>query len=57
MVAAMKAGGNQHASFHVYRDAPHAFFADYRPHYTKDAAEDGWRRATEWFAEHLKHGA
>jgi carboxymethylenebutenolidase len=51
--AAMKAGGNRHASFHIYPDAPHAFFADYRPHYTKDAAEDGWRRAVEWFGKYV----
>lgn len=34
----------------VYPEAPHAFFADYRPSYRKDAAEDGWKRMLEWFA-------
>ncbi|MET0509974.1 MAG: dienelactone hydrolase family protein [Burkholderiaceae bacterium] len=38
--------------FHVYPDAPHAFHADYRPSYRKDAADDGWKRALAWFAEH-----
>ncbi|QJW98549.1 dienelactone hydrolase family protein [Frigoriglobus tundricola] len=33
----------------VYPDAPHAFFADYRPSYRKDPAEDGWKRLKEWF--------
>ena len=32
--------------------APHAFHADYRPSYRKDAAEDGWARALEWFKAH-----
>jgi carboxymethylenebutenolidase len=33
----------------VYPDAPHAFHADYRPSYRKDAAEDGWKRCLAWF--------
>jgi carboxymethylenebutenolidase len=33
----------------VYPDAPHAFNADYRPSYRKDAADDGMKRATAWF--------
>jgi carboxymethylenebutenolidase len=33
----------------VYPDAPHAFFADYRPSYKKDAAEDGWKKLQAWF--------
>lgn len=33
----------------VYPDAPHAFNADYRPSYRKEAAADGWRRMLEWF--------
>jgi len=36
----------------VYPDAPHAFNADYRPSYRKDAAEDGWKRMLAWFAAH-----
>lgn len=36
----------------VYPDAPHAFFADYRPSYRQEAAEDGWQRMREWFKEH-----
>ncbi len=37
------------SEFVVYRDAPHAFHADYRPSYRKDAAEDGFKRALAWF--------
>ena len=33
----------------LYPDTPHAFFADYRPSYRKDQAEDGWKRLREWF--------
>ncbi|MDP2004906.1 MAG: dienelactone hydrolase family protein [Rubrivivax sp.] len=40
------------SEFVVYPDAPHAFHADYRPSYRKDAAEDGWRRALAWFKTH-----
>lgn len=36
----------------VYPDAPHAFHADYRPSFRKDAAEDGWKRAQAWFQQH-----
>lgn len=40
------------AQFVVYPDAPHAFHADYRASYRKEAAEDGWRRALAWFRQH-----
>lgn len=36
----------------VYPDAPHAFFADYRPSYRQPAAEDGWKRLQAWFKQH-----
>ena len=48
--ALTKAGGR--SQIHVYPDAGHAFHADYRPTYRKAAAEDGWRRMREWFAQH-----
>jgi carboxymethylenebutenolidase len=44
--------GARASEFIVYRDAPHAFHADYRPSYRKDAAEDGWRNALAWFRKH-----
>ncbi len=37
------------SEFVIYPDAPHAFHADYRPSYRKDAAEDGWKRCLAWF--------
>ncbi len=49
MIEALKAAGNTQSEIHVYPDAPHAFHADYRPSYRKEAAEDGWKRLQEWF--------
>ena len=40
------------SAFVVYPDAPHAFHADYRPSYRKEAAEDGWKRMLAWFKQH-----
>ena len=37
------------SEFVVYPDASHAFNADYRPSYRKDAADDGWKRCLAWF--------
>jgi carboxymethylenebutenolidase len=48
MSTAMKDAGKT-AEIIVYPDTPHAFFADYRPSYRKDQAEDGWKRMLEWF--------
>ena len=42
----------QQSQFVVYPDAPHAFHADYRPSYRKDAAEDGWKRCVAWLKAH-----
>ncbi|MDR1969174.1 MAG: dienelactone hydrolase family protein [Burkholderiaceae bacterium] len=55
--ALAKAAAQGHAAakasqFVVYPDAPHAFHADYRPSYRKEAAEDGWKRALAWFKQH-----
>jgi carboxymethylenebutenolidase len=51
MKAALAAGNAaaKASKFVVYPDAPHAFHADYRPSYRKEAADDGWKRALEWF--------
>ncbi len=46
------AGGSAAAKkseFVIYPDAPHAFNADYRPSYRKEAADDGWMRCLAWF--------
>lgn len=40
------------SQFVVYPDAPHAFHADYRPTFRQGPAEDGWKRALEWFRKH-----
>jgi carboxymethylenebutenolidase len=52
MRAALKAAGNTASEIVLYPDTPHAFHADYRPSYRKEAAEDGWKRATAWFKSH-----
>jgi carboxymethylenebutenolidase len=36
----------------VYPGAPHAFYADYRPSYRREPAEDGWKRLQGWFKKH-----
>jgi carboxymethylenebutenolidase len=54
MRAALKAAKEpaNKSEIHVYPDTPHAFFADYRPSYRKDKAEDGWKRMQQWFKDH-----
>lgn len=54
MKAALAAGNAaaKASQFVVYPDAPHAFHADYRPSFRKEPAEDGWKRALAWFAQH-----
>ena len=37
------------SQIHVYEGMPHAFNADYRPSYRKEAADDGWKRMLAWF--------
>jgi carboxymethylenebutenolidase len=51
MRAALASQGKT-AEIHTYPDAPHAFFADYRPSYRKGPAEDGWKRALAWLRSH-----
>ncbi len=53
MRAGLQAFGNDKKSqIHVYEGMPHAFNADYRPSYRKEAAEDGWKRMLAWFKKH-----
>lgn len=54
MKTALAAGNaaSKASQFVVYPDAPHAFHADYRPSYRKEAAEDGWKRCLAWFKQH-----
>ena len=54
MKAALAAGSPaaKASQFVVYPDAPHAFHADYRATFRQQPAEDGWKRALEWFRTH-----
>lgn len=57
MVERMRAGllafgKDKESIIHVYPDMPHAFHADYRATYRKEAAEDGWKRMLAWFKKH-----
>jgi carboxymethylenebutenolidase len=45
-------GKHKESIIHVYDGMPHAFHADYRPSYRKEAAEDGWKRMNAWFRKH-----
>jgi len=49
MMAALQTAGNSASQLVLYKDAPHAFHADYRPTYRKEAADDAWKRALAWF--------
>jgi carboxymethylenebutenolidase len=51
-LAASTNPASRDSTLHVYPDAGHAFNADYRPSYRKEAAEDGWRRMLDWFQRH-----
>ena len=51
MREAIKAAGKP-SEIVLYPDMPHAFHADYRPSYRKEAAEDGWKRLLAWFSKH-----
>ena len=42
----------QESVIQVYPDTPHAFHADYRPSYRKEAAQDAWARMLAWFHQH-----
>lgn len=51
MRTAIQAAGKP-SEIHVYPDAPHGFYADYRPTYREGPAADGWKRLLAWFAQH-----
>ncbi len=44
-------GAQSKSEIVVYPEAPHGFHADYRQSYRKEAAEDGWKKMLEWFAQ------
>ncbi|HEY4158038.1 MAG TPA: dienelactone hydrolase family protein [Polyangiaceae bacterium] len=56
MAQALAASSNKAAkasSIHLYPDAGHAFYADYRPSYHAESAADGRQRLLAWFkAQH-----
>ncbi|MBV8677273.1 MAG: dienelactone hydrolase family protein [Planctomycetaceae bacterium] len=51
MRAALK-GANKPAKIVLYPGTPHAFFADYRPSYRKEQAQDAWKRMLVWFKQY-----
>jgi carboxymethylenebutenolidase len=53
MENAVKASGGT-AEFIIFAGAPHAFFADYRPSYRRDAAKDAWNRCLTWLSKYGK---
>jgi carboxymethylenebutenolidase len=46
------AKGTSRSVIHVYPDAGHAFYADYRPSYVEADAKDGFARTLSWFKAH-----
>jgi carboxymethylenebutenolidase len=54
MQAALRGGSAaaQRSEFVLYRQAPHAFFADYRPSYREADARDAWARCLAWLQRH-----
>ncbi len=48
MKSALSAAGKT-AEFKIYPGAPHGFHADYRPSFTKAAADDAWQQMQAWF--------
>ncbi len=51
MQEALKQGSSK-SEFVVFKDAGHAFHADYRPSYVESAAKEGWQRCVAWFKTH-----
>lgn len=50
--AAKARAGGQPVEIVQYPDAAHAFHADYRPSYVRDAAMDGWEKMQAWFRKY-----
>lgn len=51
-LAASSNGPAKASSIHLYPEAGHAFFADYRPSFHPKSAEDGWKRLLDWLKSH-----
>ena len=58
MQAALKEGSLEarRSEIRIYSEAGHAFFADYRATYRRDAARDAWHRCVAWLREHQSLG-
>jgi carboxymethylenebutenolidase len=52
MREALRAAGKTDSEIIVYPGAQHGFYADYRPSYSKEAAEDGWKKLLRFFKGH-----
>jgi carboxymethylenebutenolidase len=52
MKAALKAAGKTGSDIIVYPGAAHGFYADYRPSYNKEAANDAWQKMLAHFKKH-----
>lgn len=52
MKAALKAAGKTESDILVYPGAAHGFYADYRPSYNKEAANDAWQKMLAHFKKH-----
>ncbi|MCX6021269.1 MAG: dienelactone hydrolase family protein [Chloroflexi bacterium] len=56
MVATMEDELRKHHKtfeFHIYKNAGHGFFADYRPSYRVEAANDAWMKIFAWYEKYL----
>jgi len=51
MRLALQAAGSP-SQIVLYPDTPHGFYADYRPSYRKEQAQDGWKQLQEWFKKY-----
>ena len=56
MQAALATAGASESGIKVYDDAQHGFHADYRASYDLEAAQDGWRKMIDYFADHGVRG-
>lgn len=45
---------NRVYDFHIFPDAPHAFFNDERASYREEAATEAWNRTLSWFDQYLR---
>ncbi|MGE5657569.1 MAG: dienelactone hydrolase family protein [Actinomycetota bacterium] len=44
--------GNSGSEIVLYPEAPHGFYADYRPTYRQKEAAEAWKRLQAWFKQH-----